>query len=39
MDTAQEQEIRVEGLRIASDLFERIIIYKPGFEHIVEAKA
>ena len=38
MDAAQEQEIRVDGLHIASDVFERIIVYKPLFEHIVEAK-
>jgi len=37
MDAAQEQEIRIDGLNIASDVFEKIIVYKPGFEHIVEA--
>jgi hypothetical protein len=37
MDEAQEQEIRVNGLVLASDVFGRIIIYKPYFEHVVEA--
>jgi hypothetical protein len=36
MNAAQEQEIRVDGLVVDSDVFERIIIYKPHFEHIVE---
>jgi hypothetical protein len=36
MDTAQEQEIRVDGLALESGVFERVIIYKPHFEHIVE---
>lgn len=35
-DRAQDQEIRVEGVRIVSNVFERVIIYKPGFEDIVE---
>lgn len=35
-DNAQDQEISVKGVKIASDVFERIIIYKPGFEDIVE---
>jgi hypothetical protein len=35
-DNAQEQEISVEGVKITSDVFERIIVYKPGFEDIVE---
>lgn len=38
MDSAQEQKIAIDGLNIASEVFERIIVYKPGFEHIVEAK-
>lgn len=36
MDPAQEQEIRVNGLSIHSDVFERVIIYKPHFEHVVD---
>jgi hypothetical protein len=36
MDAAQEQEIRVDGLVLDSDVFRRIIIYKPHFEHVVE---
>jgi hypothetical protein len=38
MDPAQEQEIRIEGLSSASTVFQKIIVYKPGFEHIVEVK-
>jgi hypothetical protein len=38
IDPAQEQEIRIDGLRIASDVFEKIIVYKPNFQHIVEVK-
>ncbi|MGH2510321.1 MAG: hypothetical protein ACRDHZ_23345 [Ktedonobacteraceae bacterium] len=36
MDPAQEQEIRVDGISIRSDVFGRVIIYKPHFEHIVD---
>lgn len=36
IDPAQEQEIRVDGLSIRSDVFERVIIYKPHFEHVVD---
>jgi hypothetical protein len=39
MDSAQEQEIRVDNLNIRSDIFERIFVYKPGYDHIVEAKS
>jgi hypothetical protein len=39
MDAAQEQEIRIDGLSVASAVFDKIIIYKPAFEHIVEAKS
>ena len=35
-DPAQEQEIRIDGLKIGSREFERIILYKPFFEHIVQ---
>lgn len=35
-NTAQEQEIQIEGLSINSDAFERVIIYKPHFEHVVD---
>jgi hypothetical protein len=38
IDPAQEQEIRVDFDAIGSDVFEKIIIYKPRFNHIVEAK-
>jgi hypothetical protein len=36
IDPAQEQEIRIDGLSIQSEVFDKIIIYKPNFEHIVE---
>jgi hypothetical protein len=38
MDSAQEQEIRIDGLALDSDVFQRIIVYKPHFEHIVLVK-
>ncbi len=35
---AQEQEIRRdEGLNVSSNVFQKIIVYKPFFEHIVES--
>lgn len=36
LDPAQEQEIRIDGLSMQSNVFDKIIIYKPDFEHIVE---
>ncbi len=36
IDPAQEQEIRLDGLSIPSNVFEKILVYKPKFEHIVE---
>ncbi len=34
---AQEQEIRGdEGLNVSSSVFQKVIVYKPFFEHIVE---
>jgi hypothetical protein len=36
IDPAQEQEIRIDGLALTSDVFEKIIVYKPNFEHVVE---
>src|SRR5665213_2317088 len=36
IDPAQEQEIRVDGITLHSDVFERVIVYKPRFEHILE---
>ena len=39
MSTAQEQEIRVNGLRICSPVFEKIIVYKPYFDHILDVTA
>ncbi len=35
-DAAQEQEIRVEGIEIFSGVFEKIIVYEPHLEHILE---
>ena len=39
MDAAQEQEIRIDGLSVASAVFDKIFVYKPTFEHIVEVKS
>jgi hypothetical protein len=39
IDSAQEEEIRVDGLAIESGMFEKIIVYKTGFDHIVEVTA
>lgn len=36
MDPAQEQEIRIDGLHIASGVFEKIIVYQPSFDHLIE---
>lgn len=36
VDPAQDQEITTKDLKLSSDVFERIIVYKPGFEDIVE---
>ena len=39
IDPAQEQEIRIDnGLSVPSNVFEKIIIYKPNFQHIIEVK-
>lgn len=39
INSAQDQEIRVEGIdTIKSTIFERIIVYKTGYDHIVEIK-
>jgi hypothetical protein len=39
MDPAQEQEIRIDGLNISSQVFEKIIVYNPLFGHVVEGDA
>jgi hypothetical protein len=36
IDSAQEQEIRIDGLAVESNVFQKVIVYKPYFEHIVE---
>ena len=38
IDSAQEQEIRVDDLSIESDVFEKIIVYKPYFDQIVDVR-
>jgi len=35
IDAAQEQEIRIDGLTVESKMFQKILIYKPHYEHIV----
>lgn len=37
-DAAQDQEITTTRLKLASEVFEKIIVYKPGFEDIAEVK-
>jgi hypothetical protein len=39
MDAAQEQEIGIDGLSVESAVFDKIIVYKPAFEQVVEAKS
>jgi hypothetical protein len=39
MDPAQKQEIRIDGLNISSQVFEKIIVYNPLFGHVVEGDA
>ena len=37
IDPAQEQEIRVDDLgNVRSEIFEKIIIYRTGFNHILD---
>jgi len=39
MDRAQDQEIEIDDFeKIESDVFEKIIVYKPQFAHVLEAK-
>jgi len=38
-DAAQDQEITTTGLKLPSEVFEKIIVYKPGFEDIAEVKS
>jgi len=35
MDNAQEQEISIGHVKIPSNVFQRIIVYKPGFDDIL----
>jgi hypothetical protein len=35
-DSAQDQEITTTGVKLSSRIFEKIIVYKPGFEDIRE---
>lgn len=36
INSAQDQEIRVDNIKLQSNVFEKIIIYKTAFEHLVE---
>jgi hypothetical protein len=37
IDSAQEQEIRLDrGVTVSSDIFQKVIVYKPHFEHVLE---
>jgi len=36
IDPAQEQEIRTDNLEIKSSVFEKVILFKPNFNHVVE---
>ncbi len=39
INAAQEQEIRLDdGLNVSSKVFQKIIVYKPHFEHIIETR-
>lgn len=38
INPAQDQEIRVEEIGIKSTIFEKIILYKTGYDHILEIK-
>jgi hypothetical protein len=37
-DPAQDQEITTSGVWLASEVFEKIIVYKPTFEETAEVK-
>ena len=38
MDFAQDQEIRIDGFdKIQTDVFEKVIVYKTLFGHVLEA--
>ena len=36
IDSAQDQEIQVDGLKLSSDVYEKIIVYKTVSEHLLE---
>jgi hypothetical protein len=38
INPAQDQEIRVDGIKLKSDIYEKIIVYKTAFEHVIEVK-
>jgi predicted small secreted protein len=38
IDSAQDQEIQIEGVYIKSDVYEKIIIYRTVYEHVLELK-
>jgi hypothetical protein len=38
INPAQDQEIRVDGIKLKSDIYEKIIVYKTAFEHVIEVR-
>ncbi|MEJ2672689.1 MAG: hypothetical protein P8168_10930 [Deltaproteobacteria bacterium] len=36
IDPAQDQEIQIDGVELRSNFYEKIIIYKTAFEHVLE---
>ena len=36
INSAQDQEIRIDNIKLQSNVFEKVIIYKTAFEHLVE---
>jgi len=36
INPAQDQEIRIENIKLQSNVFRKIIVYKTAFEHLVE---
>ena len=37
-DPAQDQEIRVDGLKIDSSVFDKVLVYKTVYRHVLDAK-
>jgi hypothetical protein len=36
INPAQDQEIQVNGLKLSSDIYEKIIVYRTAYEHVLE---